>query len=125
MVRVVRNESEGEVSYYRIAGGGRRDSAEPGVKDAFEAGGADVAQLSGKDIPDLLVGYLGVNHAVEVKTNNAKLREGQRRWHQEWSGERPVVARTPAQARKWLRKWADEAKRTHATIEDALAEGTG
>jgi hypothetical protein len=100
----------------RAVSRGRRDDAEPSVVEVFEAGGATVWKIAGKDIPDLLVGYLGVNHAVEVKTSNAKLRPGQSKCHGAWTGEPPVVARTPAQARKWLRIWAE--RRT--TLNDVL-----
>ena len=93
------------MSFYKRAGGGRRDASEPEVILAFETGGASVQQLTGKDVPDLLVGYRGVNHAVEVKTNNAALRPGQRTWRDDWRGEPPVVARNRAQAKKWLRMW--------------------
>lgn len=88
-----------------IYGNGRRDEVEPGVIKAFEAGGATVKQLSGKDVPDLLVGYLLETHLVEVKTNRAKLRDGQAQFARTWLGSPVVVARTPAQARKWLTVW--------------------
>jgi Holliday junction resolvase len=86
---------------------GRRDEAEPGVVKAFESGGASVTKLSGKDIPDLLVGFLRETHLVEVKTNRAKLRDGQAEFARMWLGSPVVVARTPAQARKWLAIWRE------------------
>lgn len=88
---------------------GKRDDAEAGVVEAFEEGGASVARISGKDIGDLVVGYLGIDHWIEVKTNKAKLRDGQKRWADTWKGERPSIARTPAQARKLLRQWLERA----------------
>ncbi len=88
-----------------VATGGKRDDAEPEVIRAFESGGASVTKLVGKDIPDLLVGFLRETHLVEVKTDNARLRDGQKRWAETWLGSPPVVARTAAQARKWLAVW--------------------
>jgi hypothetical protein len=88
----------------------KRDDAEAAVMHGFLDEGAkhsvvSLTQLSGKDLPDLLVGFLGVNHVVEVKTGNARLRPGQISWAELWCGEKPVVARTEAQARKWIRTW--------------------
>ena len=91
--------------------GARRDEAEPAVVKAFEDGGATVAKVNGKDVPDLLVGYLRETHLVEVKTSNAKLRPGQAEFARRWLGSPVVVARTPAQARKWLTVWRDRAER--------------
>lgn len=87
--------------------GARRDEAEPEVVKAFEAGGASVAKINGKDIPDLIVGYLRETHLVEVKTNKAKLRDGQATFARTWLGSPVIVARTPAQARKWLAVWRE------------------
>ena len=92
-----------------LYGLGRRDAAEPEVIKAFEEGGASVQRLSAKDCPDLAVGYLGVTHLVEVKTNHKRLREGQKRWFEGWRGEAPVIARNAPQARQWLRTWSDKA----------------
>jgi hypothetical protein len=90
-----------------VATGGRRDDAEPAVVKAYEAGGASVKKISGKDVPDLLVGFLSETHLVEVKTNRAKLRDGQAEFARTWLGSPVVVARTPAQARKWLAVWRE------------------
>jgi hypothetical protein len=91
----------------------KRDDAEPGVVLAFLSNGATVDKLpGGNGRPDLLVGYRGRSHLVEVKTNRAKLRPGQKQWAERWCGEAPVVARTPAQARKWLAIWRERADST-------------
>jgi hypothetical protein len=86
---------------------GRRDHSEPGVIAAFIAGGAAVVKHSGKDEPDLFVGFLDAWRPVETKTDNGKLSEGQIRWWREVAKMPPVVARTPAQARKWLAVWRE------------------
>jgi hypothetical protein len=91
----------------------KRDDAEPGVVLAFLSDGASVDKLpGGNGRPDLLVGYRGRSHLVEVKTNRAQLRPGQKQWAERWCGEAPVVARTPAQARKWLAIWREQADST-------------
>ncbi len=94
---------------------GKRDEAEPAVVRAFENGGAMVAKLSARDLPDLLVGFLGVTHLVEVKTNRARMRNGQETFAKKWLGSPVVVARTAAQARKWLAVW-----RERPTLGDVL-----
>jgi hypothetical protein len=108
----------------RAVSTGKRDAAEPEVVEAFEAGGAKVWRISGKDIPDLIVGYLGVNRAVEVKTDRAKLKTGQAKCHAAWTGDPPVIARTPAQARKWLAVWR-ERRPTLGTLLRAEHEAGG
>ncbi len=96
-----------------------RDEYEPEVIRAFRQGGATVQPLSVKHAPDLLVGYLGVNHLVEVKTDNAMPSPEQQAWMNAWRGEKPIVVRNAAQARKWLRMWTLElASRVTARQED-------
>lgn len=82
-----------------------RDLREPQIIDALEEAGATVQQLSAKGVPDLLVGYLGQTHLIEVKTDNATLNEDQEKWHREWKGEPVQVVRNEAQAKKWVRIW--------------------
>jgi len=75
---------------------------------AFERSGADVVQLHnvGGGVPDLLVGYCGVDQLVEIKLpprakafDNGKvnprtqLSKVQRSWHAAWKGRMPVVVR--------------------------------
>ena len=93
----------------------RRDSAEPEVVAVFLKAGATVVRHSGKDEPDLFVGYRGVWHAVEVKTDRAGLRPGQQAWAEACSGEPPSVARTAPQARKLLRMWHEAGRPSNVT----------
>ncbi len=60
--------------------------------------GATVQTLAaiGKGCPDLLVGYKGVNHLVEIKDGQKPpsartLTEDQAAWHMNWRGGKPVV----------------------------------
>lgn len=102
-----------------------RDTYEPEVIRAFRKGGATVQPLSIKHAPDLLVGYLGKNHLVEVKTNNAMPTGEQKAWHDSWCGEPVVIARNAAQARKylciWTREFAD-AQSHEPNLEDDLSK---
>jgi hypothetical protein len=94
--------------------GARRDNSEPGVVKAFRAGGASVDFLpGGNGRPDLLIGFLRETHLVETKTDGAGLRASQKEWAAKWLGSPVVVARTPAQARKWLAIWRER----HPTAE--------
>jgi hypothetical protein len=100
----------------------RRDKSEPGVVAAFVEGGATVEKL---DRPcDLLVGYLGETHLVEVKTDNGGLTDDQMRFRERWTGKPPVEVRTPAQAKKWLRIW-QERRPTLSTVLRAEHEAGG
>lgn len=82
------------------------DGNQAGIVKALEARGASVeTKLSraGGGVPDLLVGYKGVNLILEVKDPDAplpsnvsandplKLNPAQREWHQNWQGQVHVV----------------------------------
>jgi len=69
----------------------RRDKNEKEIVDCLTCVGATVQRLSAKDVPDLLVGYRGFNYLMEVKHENAKLKPGQKEWHQCWNGQVMVV----------------------------------
>ncbi len=69
-----------------------RDANEPEIVDALERVGATVARLSGKGLPDLLVGFRGVNYAIEVKDgskvpSDRRLTPDQVEWHRTWRGQ--------------------------------------
>jgi hypothetical protein len=69
----------------------RRDKNEPDIIAALLAAGASVSQLSGKGLPDLLVGYQGINYLLEVKNpDGGKLQPDQVAFIEGWQG-RPVV----------------------------------
>ncbi len=76
----------------------RKDGNHAQVVAIFRAHGASVEVLEPRDrgritggLPDLLVGYEGVNELVEVKTPGESLNERQKQWHRTWVGARPVV----------------------------------
>lgn len=92
-----------------------RDSNEPDIATALEAVGASVTRLSQKGLPDLLVGWRGTTHLLEVKhlsatgktvrrTSGGKRPDAEGRtqaqadWWGAWRGAAPVIVRTPAEA---------------------------
>lgn len=85
---------------------GRRDDAEPAVVEVFRAAGATIWKHSGWNEPDLLVGFRGVTHAVEIKTGTrGKLTEGQVKRIQAWQGEPVQICRSAAEAKHLLEVW--------------------
>jgi hypothetical protein len=86
----------------------KRDDSEPEVVAAFVEGGATVWKISGANVPDLVIGFLGRTHAVEVKTGNACLSAGQLAAFGPgggWAGEPVQIARNGPQAKRLLRVW--------------------
>lgn len=69
----------------------RRDANEPEIVEALETAGATVVRLSAGNVPDLLVGYMGVNLLFEIKAEKGKLRPGQERFIEDWCGQVTVV----------------------------------
>ena len=91
----------------------KRDHSEPEIIAALKNLGCSVEQLSGEDIPDLLVGYRGVNFLFEVKTGSAALTEGQRKWHEGWMGLPVALVRCPMDALDAINfTWAPAPKRS-------------
>ena len=85
----------------------RRDAAEPAVIEAFKALGCSVQPL---DRPvDLLVGFKGTSHLVEVKTGKVgygkRLNGNQEAWAALWRGSPVHVARTPEDAKELVEMW--------------------
>lgn len=91
--------------------GNHKDTAHKPVVIALRAAGASVQDLDGQDIPDLLVGFAGVNYLMEVKTTATNTRKdgygrttsgkasaGQEEWHREWRGTAVLIVRQPADA---------------------------
>lgn len=74
------------------------DANQPQIVAALRDVGASVQPLHavGKGCPDLLVGFRGVNHLLEVKDGSLppsarKLTEAQEEWHPSWRGNAVVV----------------------------------
>ena len=69
------------------------DTVQPAIVKALDKIGATVQSLGqvGSGCPDLLVGYMGSNILLEVKTGNEQPNSGQLAWHQKWAGQVSVV----------------------------------
>ncbi len=94
------------------------DKSQPAVVAAFEAAGCSVTpiQRPKAGLPDLLVGFLGVDHIVESKnpsksgrqTAASGLSEVQRAFDESWRGSRTDVAHTAAEALELVKLWRHE-----------------
>jgi hypothetical protein len=74
----------------------RVDESQPGIIDAARKLGASVALLyrAGHNIPDILLGYRGVDQLVEIKSVKGELSDGQQEFIDTWQGRPVKVART-------------------------------
>jgi Holliday junction resolvase len=66
------------------------------IVQALRQIGATVVLLHkvGSGVPDLLVGFRGVTHLLEVKQAKGKPNVRQEQWYREWHGRAPVVVKT-------------------------------
>lgn len=64
------------------------DTNHAAIVAMLRAVGASVQSLAatGNGVPDLLVGFRGQNHILEVKTDKGKLTPCQVEWHAAWRG---------------------------------------
>ena len=71
------------------------DANQNQIVDFLRDAGASVQSLAslGKGVPDLLVGWRGINFAIEVKGPKGALTSDQAKWHREWRG-RVVIVRS-------------------------------
>ncbi len=76
----------------------RVDANQPEIIKDLRAIGATVQPLHqvGKGCPDLLVGFRGLNHLLEVKDGDKppskrRLTPAEQRWHDEWRGQKAIV----------------------------------
>lgn len=71
----------------------KTDKNQAEIVRALRGIGASVQSLApvGKGVPDLLVGYNGVNFLMEVKMDKGKLTDDQVQWHGAWMGKVYIV----------------------------------
>ena len=92
-----------------------KDANHATIEREFRLCGATVVSLHtlGKGVPDLLVGFAGLDQLVEVKlptrtsdvgkkSPRTQLSNRQRGWHHSWLGREPVVVRTTEDVEKLL-----------------------
>lgn len=77
------------MSLHRYAA--KRDANEREIIKALRQLGAEVYELSSRSIPDLLVGWRGVNYLIEVKSDKGKLTPYQNEFHQTWTGQVAII----------------------------------
>lgn len=83
----------------------RRDRNEAEIVTALERLGCSVTRLSATGVPDLLVGFSGHTHLLEVKAppgsrgrKRFDLTPDQQSWWGEWKGARAHIVRSVADA---------------------------
>jgi hypothetical protein len=69
----------------------KRDANEATIAQALHGVGATVVYVGIPGVPDLLVGYRGVNTLLEVKGAKGKLRPKQVAWMEKWRGQCATV----------------------------------
>ena len=95
----------------------RRDANHTAVVAAYLGAGCSVCDLAlaGEGKPDLVVGIDGrVNDLVEIKNpaGRNRVEANQQQFATDWRGRKPLVVRTPDEARAHVR-----------TVRDSLSEG--
>ena len=84
--------------------GNKRDANEPGIVAALRKCGCSVYPL---DKPcDLLVGFRGKTHLVEVKTKHGIVTKPQVEFAETWTGEPVAIVRSADEAIDLVRKWS-------------------
>lgn len=79
----------------------KRDANEPEIVEALRKAGCSVVRL---DKPvDLLIGYRGVTHLAEVKTDKGKLTKAQDDFRKSWQGSYFYILRDVDDALTMLR----------------------
>jgi Holliday junction resolvase len=84
----------------------RRDGNEAEIIKALESVGATVVKMSAEGVPDLLVGWRGITHLIEVKqaqdakakTQKGKATQAQKEFAMRWTGGPIHIVTTKADA---------------------------
>jgi Holliday junction resolvase len=69
----------------------KRDNMEAEITSALLASGCTVQQISIKGVPDLLVGFNGMNFLLEVKSAKGTLTPDQVEFFEMWEGQVTLV----------------------------------
>ena len=83
---------------------GRRDSTHGVVRRTLRDLGCSVYDTGdvGHNFPDFVVGLLGRDYLVEVKSPKGDLSDGQAEFARSWQGSKPVVLRSAQEAAVWV-----------------------
>lgn len=81
----------------------KRDAIHCAIVGAFRDMGFSVADMAhaGHSFPDLVVGWSGISHLVEIKTGKAPMTPGQTAFAASWRGSPVVVLRSVTDAVDW------------------------
>ena len=76
------------------------DGNQQAIVTALRQVGASVIHLHtvGHGCPDLLVGYRGVNHLIEIKADNGRMTQAQLALHGAWRGAPVIIVRSVDEA---------------------------
>ena len=98
------------------------DSNHRVIVQAFRALGCTVQSLAavGKGVPDLLVGFAGLNHLVEVKVAKGKETPAQVKWAAMWRTTVHLV-RSVEDVQRLVKAWADQHHRNTWGIRSVVA----
>ena len=74
----------------------KADANQPAIVKALRWRGATVQHLHevGRGCPDILVGFLGHNILMEIKSAKGTLTPDEAEWHQAWNGQVCIVRTT-------------------------------
>jgi hypothetical protein len=82
----------------------RRDSNEQQIVRYLQNMGASVYRLSGAGLADLLVGFMGKDLKLEVKTKKGRLTSAQKDMRASWNGSETYIVKTLEDVDNVLRK---------------------
>lgn len=85
----------------------RKDTNQEAIVKALREVGASVFVTNNKSLPDLVVGFRGVNYLMEVKNEKGKLTPDQIDFFHTWEGQ-VVTVRTPEFALDYIKATRSE-----------------
>jgi len=95
---------------------GRVDENHAAIVDLLREFGCSVISTAGvgDGFPDLVVGFQGVTHLIEIKDGDKspsrrRLTDDEREWHATWRGEAVYVLESARDAEQLVRQWYRDA----------------
>ena len=95
---------------------GRVDENHAAIVDLLREFGCSVISTAGvgDGFPDLVVGFQGVTHLIEIKDGDKspsrrRLTDDEKEWHATWRGEAVYVLESAREAEQLVRQWYRDA----------------
>ena len=95
---------------------GRLDENHAAIVDLLRGFGCSVISTAGvgDGFPDVLVGFQGVTHLIEIKDGDKspsrrRLTDDEREWHATWRGEAVYILESARDAEQLVRQWYRDA----------------